>query len=240
MALIFSLGMISDRFLFSHPMGLERGPTLARSSSSQAASCTAGSPVSSVGLGGRVADSISNRSAAPDRNSSKGIDPPSVGQFKSEIKLVPPTGNLPEILDDATERKLIQIAEGPAPTLTKSSKVSNEDGSLELYGTTADGAKFFAHVNPKNEMTKEGWNLENGDNVYRAYYETGQIKAMSWNRADHSLTSLNFTETGLYESRYDRLADESTFSTSYDDSGRVKEVWKTVKGGKPVKVQNLP
>lgn len=137
-----------------------------------------------------------------------------------------------QVLDTDTEAKTLDLISSPLPPVANVSQKQSPDGAVEIHGKSDDGRSFFRHFNPKGELTKEGWDdSRTGENVYRSYYETGELKFISWLRADKSLTTIDFTQSGYRESRFDRLANGTTYATDYDDAGEVKSIWQTTKDG---------
>lgn len=139
------------------------------------------------------------------------------------------------ILSAEQEEKLASLVDATSPALEKVTQKKFPDGSVDVYGKSADGANVFEHFNPAGELAKESMNYPSGEGVYRNFYNSGGIKSLSWNRTDQGSTSISFGESGYYETRYDRAPDQTTTSTTYDDTGQAKDVWHVGKDGKYVR-----
>ena len=172
----------------------------------------------------------------PQNRGAADIAPSSQFSKPAVITAIQPRKFVP-ILNSDIEGQLFDLIAAPLPPAKEPAQKVNADGSVDVYGKTEDGKNLFRHFNPKGELTKEGWNHPiSGENIFRSFYESGELKAMSWTRADKSLTSIDFTQSGLHESRFDRQPDGTTLATNYDDAGEVKEIWRTEKGQKPSKI----
>jgi hypothetical protein len=150
----------------------------------------------------------------------------------TEISIIPPKKPVP-VLDAETETQLTTLITSSLPPFKLTFQKPGSDGSYDVSGKTEDGKDLHRHFNSHGELTQEGWtDPSSGEQLYRTFYDNGKNKQSTWKRRDKSYTSISFTESGLYESRYDRFADGSAFSTAYDDAGEIKEIWKIGKDGK--------
>jgi hypothetical protein len=188
-------------------------------------------PPAEVGWARARSQSCSSQATPESRVSS-----PVLESRSKDIRVERPKEEHPLLSEDA-ENRLTSLLQGQLPGIRKPGQKQNPDGSVDVFGKSEDGKDIYRHFDPKGELTKEGWTDPTGENLHRSFYESGQLKSVSWFRSDRSLTSLGFSQEGLYEYRYDRLVDGTEYDTSYDDAGQVNGVWRRGADGKNVRVE---
>lgn len=137
----------------------------------------------------------------------------------------------PAVFDPEDEAKLAEVIMSDIPAKTPPiSEQVNEDHSIDQSWKSVDGREVRRHFNPQGELSWEQWEGPLGERVYRSFYQPIGIRWASWNRPNGASISLGFTQSGVYESRTDRLPNDLTIITDFDDLGRAKEVQRVKNG----------
>ncbi len=124
------------------------------------------------------------------------------------------------------------------PSATTVEKTPNADGTWVAHEETEDGSVGYRHFSARDELISENWKLANGDDLFRSYYNGGGVKSFTLKRIDGSTTSVTLFESGLYEGRFDEMADGSRVATSYDGLGQLSGKWQIGKNGESTKIED--